>query len=1075
MKCKRNNLWFSFVLLCSSVLTFAQERTITGTVTYDLVPLPGVNITIKGTGEGTQTDFDGNYTINAKTGDIIQFSYIGMQAQEKKIEPSVDIINILFQQDNNELDEIVITALGLQKKKDNDLSSSTTLDTEVIQRSGESGIIQGMAGKTSGIRITRNSGDPGSGAYIQIRGQNTILGNATPMIIIDGIPVSNASIGGGTGGVSQQSRLNDINQDDIRNVTILKGAAAAAVYGTGAANGVIVIQTKKGSGDKVSVNLKSAVTFDQINVEYNKQGKYGQGLPDTSITDYAWVPNTGFSWGDKIADRSGGLDDVTIGQERFVAESGNVYYPITQKNSREVFNTSNRDQVFQTGFTFENALSVSFSGEKSNSFLSYSDWNQQGIMRGQSTYHRQTFRLNNEFDISENITARITTNYSKIKAQRIQQGSNLNGLYLGYLRTSPDFDNRDYKGTYYDDIGLSSANAHRGYRRYLGDRAPSYNNPGWTINEQKNPNIVNRIIINPELNWKVRNNITFTARYGLDYYTDNRETFFPVNSAGAASTGFFSDRTIISKIENYNFFISSNFDLGNNFNLGWIAGVSMTDNYQKSETGTETNFTNPIVGDLLLFGNSTVENNGIARTITERKKSGAYTVINAELFDQLLFEFSGRYERPSTLNESIFYPSASIGWQFSNLISDSKFLSFGKIRASYGEVGIEPVPYSNITTFAGGGVGSGWGDGLVGALYGNPFVRNFVQGNADLKEERVKEYEVGADIRLFKNNVSLGFTYYDRTTEDVILNLTLPASTGYTNRLNNAAEISNKGFEIDLGIDIIESASVSWKIDANFSKNNNMVEDLSGVESVFLAGFAGTSSRVVEGHPIGTLWGGRYLRNTDGSLNLDANGFPQADPVNGVIGNPNPDWTGGLGTTFSWKGVTLSAQFETSQGGDMWAGTRGVLNFFGIDPDTANESVTPTGGLTSASGTVYPAGTTFRGNIQDFGAGPVALDIDWYTGTGGGFGPLAEQFVDDASWTRLRELSLYYSFPKRFFKNMGITNMEIGVTGRNLILWTDFKGVDPDLNLTGASLGRGLDYFTNPGTKSYIATVKIGF
>ncbi|EIJ38956.1 TonB-linked outer membrane protein, SusC/RagA family [Galbibacter orientalis DSM 19592] len=1051
--------------------SYAQEKTITGVVLdQDGLPLPGANVTVKGTTNGTQTDFDGYYSIDVSVGKVVVYSFIGQKTVEKTV-GSQNVLNITLEQDAQALDEVIVTALGIEKKKDDDLSSSTTVNTEAVSRAAESGVIQSMAGKTSGLKITRNSGDPGAGAYIQIRGQNTINGNSNPLIILDGVPISNTSVGGEVDGVTQQSRLNDINSEDIESVTVLKGAAAAAVWGTGAANGVLIIKTKSGRTGverRVDVNVKSSVIVDKINVEFDKQGKFGQG------SNGVWNPFTGNSWGDKISDRLGGADQVTIGNERFESETGNVYYPITSKNSREVYNQTNRDQIFGTGFTFDNSVSVSFSGNNSNTFLSYSDWNQDGIIKGNSSYRRQTFRINNGVNLTDNITAKITVGYTRINASRIQQGSNLAGLYLGYLRTSPDFDNRDYIGTYYDENNIPSQYSHRGYRDYLGSSAPIYNNPGWTINEQENPNEVERFIISPQINWQLRDNLTLTARYGLDYYSDNRKTFFPVNSAADFAPGFYSESTIQEKTQNINVFLQSNYDVSDNFNFGWIVGTSLDRNEYSRLTGESRQFTNPEVGDLRLFGNAETINEKPENFKEETRKSGAYAVINAELFNQLFFEFSGRYERPSTIEKNIFYPSASIGWKFSELIKENNFFSFGKFRASYGEVGIEPDAYSTNTLYSPRGISSSWGDELTAGAYGNPFTRNFTLGNSDIKEERVKEFEVGGDFRFFKNAVTLGITYYDRVTEDAILKLDLPSPTGFSEVIANAAEITNKGLEVDLGVKLLTEGNFKWSMNANYSHNRNEVTDLSDVKSVFLAGFTGTSSRVVEGEAIGTLWGNKFLRDESNNYVLNEFGFPEVSGEEGVIGDPNPNWIGGIGTVFTYKGISLSAQFETSQGNDHWEGTKGVLNTFGISPETANETLA-TQDLTAANGSVIPAGTVFRGNIGDFGAGPVALDQSWYTTNGGGFGNQSETFISDASWTRLRELSLGYEFPKTMLDKVGFSNMSITLSGRNLFLWTDIEGFDPDLNLTGASLGRGLDYFTNPATQSYVFTLKFGF
>jgi len=1088
MKTKFTMILTLFMALIVQI-SFAQQKTVSGTVSDENgLPLIGTTVLVVGTSSGTTTDFDGKYSIKAKAGDVLSYSYVGYATQNKTV-GAASTINLSLQSDNT-LDEVVVTALGLEKKKDEDLSSSTTVNKDALERSKESGIIQGLAGKTSGLKITRNSGDPGAGAYIQIRGQNSLNGNSNPLIIIDGVPVSNKSaggatdgtVGGATDGVTQQSRLNDLSSEDVESVTILKGVAAASVWGAGAANGVIVIKTKRGKrNSKAVVNIKSSVAFDNINVEFKKQNTFGQGYPswwlddgkDYSSDGGMWVANTGLSWGDRISDRTGGDDTVTTGNTRFESATGNIIYPITSKNSTEVFNSTNRDQVFGTGITIDNSVNVAFGADKSSTFISYSDWRQDGIIQGKSSYRRQTFRINQVTDLSEKIKSKVSASYSRIGSDRIQQGSNLQGLYLGYLRSAPDFDNRDYVGTYFNSDGFPTLKSHRSYRNYLGSASPTYNNPGWTINEQDNPNYVDRFTITPQFDWKIKENLTLTTRYGLDYYNDHREYYFPVNSAAGLGTGFYGERDLKEKTENFNTFLNSSHIINENLNLNLILGMSIDRNQYSILGGTSEQFTNPAVGDLRIFGNATAANESIASYKEETRKSGGYFILNMDAYDQLYFEASARYERSSTFEENVFYPSASIGWKFSDLVNND-ILSFGKVRVAYGEIGITPEPYSTTTTYGPGGVFSSWGDGLSAAAYGNPFSRSNTLGNPDLKEERIKELEFGADIRLFNNKASLGFTIYDKTTSDAILNVDVAPSSGFLGKRANAAEITNKGLELDGSVNLINNTNFTWKLNANYSHNKNKVTDLNGVESVFLAGFTGTSSRVVEGHPVGTLWGGKFARDSNGGYVLDDNGFPTISEEEGVLGDPNPDWIGGVGTVLSYKGFTLSAQLETSQGNDHWAGTEGVLKYFGIHPETANES-TATADLKTFDGRTISNGTTFRGNIQDFGGGDVALDLEWYTANGGGFGNQSESFVKDASWTRLREVSLAYDLPKKLIKNAGFSSIRLTLSGRNLALWSKIDGFDPDINLTGATLGRGLDYFTNPSSQTYAFTLNLTF
>lgn len=1069
---------------------FAQEKEISGTVSDSSGGLPGVSVLIKGTTTGTETDFNGKYTIKTKVGDILVFSYLGYKSVEKTVGAS-KTIDVTMVEDANVLEEVVLTALGTEKKKDDDLSSTSVVKVAQLQKSGEAGLLQGLSGKTSGINITRNSGDPGAGAYIQIRGQNTILGDSSPLIVLDGAIISNSAIGGGTAGVVQQSRLNDINPEDIESISVLKGASAAAIYGTGAANGVLVIKTKRGKGVKGrwKVDVKSALSFDQVNREWDKQSTFGQGWRGVDHLTGSGLSNTGFSYGGKISTRAGGPDTVNTTGAYFQADNGTLYYPITQKNSTEVFNDANRNAVFKTGIVYDNNVSFSYAGEKSRTFASLSNWDQDGIYNGASDYRRTSVRLNNDTDFSDKFTLKMSATYINIESNRVQTGSNLNGLYLGYLRTSPDFDIRDYRGTHFDANGIPTPNSHRGYRQHLGSartfdpvngtfsyNSPAYNNPLWTINEQKNLNEVNRFIVAPEFVYKINDDLSLTGRYSIDYYQDNRINFWPSGSAGDGTNGLFGEDRITESNQNYTVFLTGTKNINSDLRLDYTVGTQFTQNSYKRLSADESNFTNPDALDFLNVGNAISANSNTTDFISKTRKSGAFALLNFDYKNEFLLELTGRGEYVSTLPNAglIFYPSASAGWNFTKYLENVDFVSFGKMRVSYGEVGIEAAPYLTSTVITTGGVFSGWGDGYEGALYGNPLAQSSQRGNPDLKEERIKEFEVGFDTRFLDNRVSLSFTYYNRTSEDVLLNLPLAPSTGFGSQSVNAAEISNKGIEIDLSGRIIQNEDVNWTMNLTFTRNRNMVEDLAGSAYFALNGFTSNSSGIAEGQPFGVLRGTAYARDASGNLILNANGFPTAAATETYLGDPNPDWRGSLGTSVSYKGFTLSALLETSQGNDVWNGTRGVLYFFGIHPDTAIETVASTN-LTTAGGATIPAGTTFRGYEVDFGAGPVAVDQDWWTTNGGGFGDVGEPFYEDASWVRLREISLFYDFPKSLTSKLKIDNIQLGVTGRNLALWTKIDGFDPDNNLTGASKGRGLEYFSNPGTQSVLTTLRVSF
>ena len=379
--------WFS----CFCVASYAQSREVSGVVkdADSNVELPGTSILLKGSTLGTTTNTDGRFSINVPSADaILVVSFIGMQSQEVPV-GNQSSITVLLQGDTELLMEVAVTALGFEQDKDVQGATSSKVEGVALVRSGETGVINGLAGRASGVQISRSSGDPGAGSYIQIRGQSTITGDNQPLVIIDGIPMSNSSIGETAGGVRQQSRLNDLNPNDIANVQILKGAAAASLWGSRAANGVMVITTKKGrNSNKPSISFSSSVSFDEVNVLHPLQTAFGQG------SNGVYSPTTSTSWGDKIANRSGGADVFNTAGQYWESGDGTQYYPILQKNSQEIFNDQRVDQVFRTGFFADNNLSLSGGSDDGTYYLSIGNLNQKGIIRGQSDYSRSTFRLN---------------------------------------------------------------------------------------------------------------------------------------------------------------------------------------------------------------------------------------------------------------------------------------------------------------------------------------------------------------------------------------------------------------------------------------------------------------------------------------------------------------------------------------------------------------------------------------------------------------------------------------------------------------------------------------------------------
>ena len=521
-------------------------------------------------------------------------------------------------------------------------------------------------------------------------------------------------------------------------------------------------------------------------------------------------------------------------------------------------------------------------------------------------------------------------------------------------------------------------------------------------------------------------------------------------------------------------------DLGKNITTQLIVGFNVNDRTYLNLGGNMNTF---IIPDAPAnFGNSLTANDAPYRTTTHRRMGRLYSTLNVSLYNQLFVNASVAGESGSTFGSqtksTFYYPSADIAWQFSQLpmFADSKILSFGKLRASFGTVGVQPDAYKNTTTYVNASFSS-WANPLSGSGYGNgAYVRNATQGDPFLQPERKTEWEVGGDLRFLNNRLTAGFTYYQNEINNLLLNVAVAGSTGYTSKYTNAGSMTNKGWEVEMNYNLLNKRGFNWNVFGNLSGNVNRVTNLAGTDIITLGGFSSTASTVAKvGYAMSSLYGGVYQRSENGEMQLNANGFPQIASQFGVVGNPNPKFRGGFGTNLSYKKISLNVLFETFQGGDFYTGTKGVLTYFGTHADVGNE-VTLTQDLKNYAGKTIAAGSTVRGAIRDFGAGPVLLDQSYYTSIGGGFSTLVEQFVQDASWTRLREVSLGYSISSaKFRQKTKLQSIDLTVTGRNPILWTKIVGIDPETALNGASNSRGQDYFNSPNTKSLLFSVKINY
>ncbi len=1059
--------------LCFST-TFAQV--VKGKVTDEEGrPLVGATISVKGSTSGTFSDEQGNYQITIQDADNAELTYtfIGYKVLVESVNGRTEI-NVQLSRDIKTLDEVVISAIGLEQNGDNIGSTVSKVSSDDVVRSGESLLLNGMAGKASNLRIARSNGEPGAGTTIQIRGANTITGSSSPLIILDGVPIDNSTTYGGgdfnsNRRVAQSSRLNDLNPNDIESIQILKGASAASLWGSRAANGVVVITTKKGKAGTFSVSLNTSVSLDQVLTQHPLQTTFGQG--DRGV----FSATSANSWGDKISERSGEGDLVSDQGGRFVSDDGTTFYPILEKRSTDIFTDRNFNDVFRTGYFVNNNVQISGGNDRSQFFLSLGRLDHEGIIEN-SFFDKTNLTFNTRSQLADWLTVKAKANFINSQANKINQSSNVAGLYIGLLRTPPDFYNRYYRGTYIDESGLAFPNRHRAYRNPIGaGSSPAYNNPLWTVNEQRVLSNVNRMIASSEINITPIERLVVTLRGGVDHYGDLREYFFPIGTANADySQGRFDEDNISRTEVNFDAIARGNMDLFDGLRVTLTAGWNFNNQSRYFNSTSLTAF-QVDVSTATSQLNTANENTSFRTRRRFKRSNRAYSVLTFDIIEQVYVNISNTLEASSTLSGSFYYPAFDVAWQFSDILNFQP-LNFGKLRVAWGQVGVDAAAHRAQTLAEGGFSYSTFSDPLDVSLFGGGFRVDDDRGNSNLRPEVKTELELGTDLRFFDNLLTFSFTYYQNQINDLLYEINTAPSTGFLSEYKNIGSMENRGTEAELVYNFVRKQNLNLEIYGNFSRNVNRVTNLFGASSISLTGGA-ISSRAVEGQALGVLWGTRAQRDDQGNLVLDENGFPQLNSEQGVIGDPNPDWRAGLGFRARWKKLSINLLFDHSQGGDFAERTKFVLYRFGTHEDVGKE-VTLEQNVRNIDGNVSYIGETVRGNLADFGAGTVLLDESWYTTIGGGFlsSVINEFSVSDATWTRLREASISYVINgPRFKKATKLSSIQIGATGRNLILWTRLTGVDPEVNQFGVGNGFGIDYFTNPTTRSLIFNLNITY
>jgi TonB-linked SusC/RagA family outer membrane protein len=1049
------------LLIISAVSTFegvAQGQNITGKVTAaaENTAIPGVNVLIKGTSRGTLTDPEGNYTIQAAPGEVLVFSFIGYTTQEIPVGTSATI-NVSLVEDVQNLDEVVVTAFGISQEKKALAYAVQEVQAKEIIQAREPNLVDALNSKAAGVQVVRQGGAAGAGSSITIRGNSSISGNNQPLFVVDGIPINNSfrtSTAAGSG-VDVSNRAIDINPDDIESMTVLKGPAATALYGIQAGSGVVVITTKKGArseGRNTRVNFSSTASIDQIINFFPQQEVYAQGDndvfgdltfshfgPPVTTLRYDGSPNN-------PKDARGFIVDMN--DPRAIADA-------------RVPNIDNQDLFFQTGQTYNNHLSISSGNKNGSVYFSVGNLNQSGIIP-KNDYRRTSFKLTAESSLTDKIRLTGSAFYTNSASTRFGRGDNFADVIQGTIRTPRSFNNRE---------GYVLPNGHQRSFNYNPNSPDTGtpDNPYWTINNNPFKDDVNRLIGYMQANYDVLPWLNVMYRLGSDFSSDKRTQVWARGTTGGDGRfGRVLEDTYTDITINSDLFLTASKQF-NDFDLSWMVGHNhfYTNNKRQYISGS-----NLQIPGLYNISNATESINPIQEEF-RKKTVAAFSRINAGWKGIFFLEVSARNEWSSTLpkkNNSFLYGSTSLGFVFTELLGLDDILSFGKLKGSWAQVGRDAPIYATQTYYERGGSveTSEYGTLLrfpVAGLGGVELSND--AGNSELKPEKNTTIEFGTELNFLQNRLGIDFTWYRSLNADQIVNVVIPGSTGFTNQRINSGVIENKGIELVLTGTPIQLNKFKWNALINFTRNRNTVRSLP-VDEIRLGGYGNLAPTLREGEPYGVFYGTAFKRNEAGQLLLNDAGYPQINPATPDnptsekrIGNPQPDWLMGIRNTFTYSGLSLSFLWDIRKGGDVANVTGNWMNAQGIPKNSEDR-----GHLVIFKG--------IRESDGQVNTTPALLNQASYYGVNAGNRNIAERMIEDGSWFRLRDATLTYTFPKPLISKIKLTNLDLSVFGRNLILITNYTGIDPETNLYGPvsspnspNSAIGIDAFGTPNTKSY--------
>jgi len=1060
-------------------LTFAQQKTVTGTVTDESgVPLPAVNIVVKGTATGVQTDFDGNFAIDASQGDILVFSFVGLQTAEYPVESS-GTLDVTLKADSAQLDEVVVTALGISREKQSLGYSTQEVDGESVSTVKSGNFTNALSGKVSGLQIKKNTNFGGS-TNVVIRGNTSLTGSNQALFVIDGVPINNTN--SNSSGQSQASgnyydygnAASDINPEDIASINVLKGAAASALYGSRAANGVIMITTKKGNKSKgLGVTINSGVTVGSIDkstfAKYQDQYGAGYGAYYDSEDGFFYLEDINGDGTDDLTavyteDASYGAafdPNLLVYQwDSFDPDSPNYQRAtpwVNAKNGPITF--------FETPVTLTNSISID-NGFESGSFrLAYTKFDQSGLMPN-SEINKHNFSFNGTFDLTDKFTATGYANYIKTDGLgRNSTGYNDNviGNFKQWWQTNVDVEQQ--KDIYFAtgrNISWNPASSAAGAPPIFWD------NPYWTRYENYQNDSRNRFIGNFSLNYELTDWLDVTGRIATDTYNEQQEERRAVGSVatsfgvtrGNVDSGY-SRKEITNTETNYDLMLNFNKDLSEKINLAGIIGTNIRRNEFQSIWASTS-------GGLIVPGLYSLQNGRgpLPRPVERAEKLGVDGIYaSASLgYDKTFFlDATIRRDHSSTLpedNSTFYYPSVSGSFVFSKLL-DVNAISFAKVRANYAEVGNSaPFDYLRDTY-------------VVNADIGTSVANS--KKNPNLKPETTKSVEAGLEMKFANNRLGFDLAYYKTNSIDQIVAVPVTTATGYSSKILNAGEIQNQGVEASLFAIPVKTDDFTWAVNANWSKNKSKVISLTeGIDNLQLGSFAGgVTLNAQVGQPYGVLYGTDYTY-IDGQRVVDpATGqYIATSDSDNVIGDTNPDWIMGLSNSFSYKNLTLSFLIDIQQGGSIFSLDQYYGQATGLYAETAftNDLGNPVRNTIADGGGYINPGVNPDGSVNES-----RIRTDRFGAFGYRRGLPQSEFVYDASYVKLREIALSYNLPKKYLENTFLNTLAFSATGSNLwIINKNLPHADPESGLGSGNL-QGYTTGSLPSTKDFGFNIKAQF